>query len=92
MNTSASEAIKLGVLEQVLLLPLAALVMDGGGIFLLVFFALAAYWGGALLIWLRRRGAYTRFDLVLFRWGFFVLCIISFFLARWIWSLRGYVA
>lgn len=88
----ASDALRFALLQQVLLLPLAALILDGGGILLVTFFALSAYWGCVFLVWLRRRGSYTKFDLFIFRWGFFVLCVVSFFVARWIWSLRGYVA
>ena len=91
-TSPASEALKLGVFEQVLLLPLAGMILDGGGIFLVALFALAGYWGGVLVIRLRRRGLYTKLDLALFRWGFFVLCAISFFLARLIWGFRGYGA
>jgi hypothetical protein len=87
-----SDALNLGILEQSVLLPLAGMILDGGGILLVAFFALAAYWGAVLLIRLRRRGFYTKLDLAFFRWGFFIVCVTSFFLARWIWRLRGYVA
>ena len=91
-TSPASDALKLAILQQVAVMILAAGIMDGGGIFLVAFFALFAYWGGVLLIRARRPHGFTKTDLFLFRWGYFLLCVVSFFLAQFIWKLRGYVA
>ena len=91
-TSPASDALKLAVLQQVAVIILAAGIMDGGGMFLVALFALIAYWGGVWLISARRPHGFTKTDLFLFRWGFFMLCVVSYFLAQFIWKFRGYVA
>jgi hypothetical protein len=88
--SESSDALKLAKVEQALIIPLAALILDGGGMFLISIFAAAAFWCGVLLMRRRRRlDGVTRLDLFLFRWGYFLLLAISFFLAPWIWKLKG---
>jgi hypothetical protein len=86
------DAMKLSLIQQAVAFVFSGLVIDGGGLFLIVAFALAAFWIGALMILSRRGQQISRLDTFLLKWGFFPLCIISFFLARWIWTLRGYHA
>src|SRR5438876_788619 len=84
------EALKLACLEQAIILPMAALILDGGGIFLISLFAFVSFWGGVFLVRHHHARTLTKLDLFLFRWGYFLLCVASFFLAQWIWKLRGY--
>lgn len=86
----AGDALKLALLQQAIMLPLAAGIFDGGGMLLITSFAVAGFWGGVCLVKSRRRGRYTILDLLFFRWGFFVMVTISFFLARFIWRLRDH--
>ena len=84
------DALKLSLIQQAVAFVFSALVLDGGGLFLVIIFALAAFWTGVAMVWSRRGRPISRFDVFLLKWGFFPLCIFSFFLARWIWILRGY--
>lgn len=83
-------ALKFSAIQQAVALLFSFGILDGGGLFLIVVFALLAYWSGAAIILFRRQ--VSRIDALILKWGFFPICIISFFLARWIWSLRGYTA
>ncbi len=90
-SSPASRAFRLALLQQALVFPLVGgLILDGGRLLQVCVFAIVAFWGGVLVLHLRRRGHYTKLDLFLFRWGFLLLCVISFFLANWIWKLRRY--
>lgn len=82
-------ALSLAVLQQLLTFPLAALILDGGGMLLCWVFAVAAFWGAAGLMLRRRARVLTALDVFLLRWGFFIVLVISFVVARWIWGLRG---
>jgi hypothetical protein len=75
---------------QIPILVLASMVLDGGAIAQVCFYALVAFWVGVVVLHFRRRGVLSRVDLLLIRWGYILACIISFFITRWIWQLRGY--
>lgn len=75
---------------QMPILLLSSLVLDGGGIAQVCFFALVAFWVGVGVLHIRRRGALSRVDLWLIRWGYILACIISFFVTRLVWAWRGY--
>lgn len=86
------DALKLSMIQQTVAFVFSGMVLDGGGLLLIVVFALAAFWIGTVMILSRRGRQTSKFDVFLLKWGFFPLCTISFFLARWIWLLRGYAA
>ncbi len=69
---------------------LAAMILDGGGIGQVCLFALLGFWGGVFVLRARSRGTLTRVDLMLIRGGYILVCIISFFVTRLVWALRGY--
>ena len=69
---------------------LAALILDGGCIGQVCFYALLGFWGGVLVLRTRSRDVLTKLDLMLIRGGYIPVCIISFFITRWIWKWRGY--
>lgn len=75
---------------QMPILILASMVLDGGGIAQVCFYALVAFWVGVVVLYVRRRGVLSKVDLFLIRWGYIVVCIISFFITRLVWGLRGY--
>lgn len=88
--TSLSEEWTFPLLQQAIVMILAGMVLDGGRIFQMCFYAMVAYWGGIFMMSRRRKKAYTRVDLLLVRYAFIPLCVISGYLTSWIWHLRGY--
>jgi uncharacterized membrane protein len=80
---------------QVILGVLAMMVLDGGRIAHTTGIAVLAFWAGAAIVILRRPKLPTAFDLVLIRFGFLPLLIVTFVLAervwswRWIWKIKG---
>lgn len=78
------------LVTQSIILVLASMILDGGAIAQVCFFAFVAFWGAVAVLRLRRRGALTRVDLLLLRYGYILACIISFFITRWIWQMRGF--
>lgn len=83
-------AIQLSLLQQVIIVILGLLNLDGGNLLRTCLYAIAAYWIGFLLIWFRRGAAVTKTDIRLIRWGFLVLCVASFFVTGTVWHLRGH--
>ena len=69
----------------------AAIAIDGGFLFNIWWRAMAAYWGGFLLIRFRRPNAPTTFDLFLIRWGFAPLLFIAPLLSGVVWRLMGVI-
>jgi hypothetical protein len=74
---------------QIVLGLLAALILDGGGIAQVCGIALLAFWGGAVVLIWRHPQSPSRLDVELIRFGYFPVILVSFFLACWIWHLRG---
>ena len=78
------------LVTQSAILVLTSMVLDGGGIFQVCFYALVAFWCGVVALYFHRQGALSRVDLLLLRYGYILLCILSFFITRLIWEWRGY--
>ena len=57
------------IVAQLLTLLLSELILDGGHIFRCCLAAIVAHWIIALIIWVRRRSAPTKVDLILVRAG-----------------------
>ena len=49
-----------------------------------------AFWGGVAALHLRGKGILSRTDLMLIRYGFILVCVISYLLTHWIWHMRGF--
>lgn len=75
-------ALQLAVIEQVLLLGLSALMLDGGRTLRLCAIAAVAYWAAALLIITRRPSAPGRTDRTFLRYGYLVLPVVAGVLSR----------
>ena len=75
--------------QQLIILLLATMVLDGGVLLEVCLFAAGAFWAGVALIWFRRRGSPTKLDLLVVEAGYVPLCVLAFFLSYWIWSKRG---
>ena len=67
---------------------LAAMILDGGECSHMVACAALGYAGGLALM-ASRRNALTKADELLIRWGFPILCVVSFFVTQLVWLLRG---
>lgn len=77
------------VLEAAILV-LASMVLDGGGIARVCLQALVGFWGAVGVLRIRRRGALSGLDVLVIRYGYIPAGIISFFVTRWIWHMRGF--
>jgi hypothetical protein len=83
------DAIKLALVQQVTILLMSAGVLDGGDMFAICLIAFVAFWAWALLVRHRRPQTPTKFDLLFVKWSYIPLCVATFFLVHWFWSLRG---
>jgi hypothetical protein len=87
---SIGSELPFALVTQSVILVLASMILDGGGIAQVCFYAFVAFWSGVLVLRFHRRGALSRVDLLLIRYGYILVCIISFFITRWIWHWRGF--
>ena len=76
--------------QQAIVLVLAGMILDGGLIAQMCWYAFLAFWGGVAVIWFRRSSSPTKQDLILVRGGYLIVCIISFFVTQSIWHWRGF--
>ena len=83
-------ATKSALVQQVLILILAGMILDGGDVFQICIAALLAFWGGVAVIRWRRPRTPTRLDLILIKSGYVVLCVVTFLAVHFAWYLRGY--
>jgi hypothetical protein len=74
---------------QAVLLMLSAMMLDFGVTAQCSLIALLAFWGGTLMVLLRRPRNPTRMDLGWIRWGYLPLLIAVQFVARSVWHWRG---
>ena len=82
-------AIGLGVVIQLPLLLLAALLLDGGRAFSMICVAMLAYWSATVGIIIRRPREPKASDLVFIRWGPLFVLAIAGLLAPIVWLLIG---
>ena len=61
------------VMQQCVILVLAAMILDGGECLQICGYAAVAYWCGFGLIMAQRHGRLTGTDKILMRWGFLML-------------------
>jgi hypothetical protein len=78
------------LVQQAAVMFLSLMILDGGVVSQIRGYAVAAFWGGAGLLIIRRGAALSRLDLTLIRAGYIPVCMVSYLLTHWIWSLRGY--
>lgn len=89
ISTKYDSPIFEAVAIQIVLGLLGFMILDGGAIARICGIALLAFWGGAaVLIW-RHPQSPSRVDIELIRFGYLPLIVISYFLACWVWHLRG---
>src|SRR5262245_20396287 len=95
-NTIASTspyraAITSAIVQQVIVLVLASLILDGGDLLMFCLVACLAFWTGVIFIRVRRGQTPTKIDLLLIRSSYLLLCIITFFAVHLVWKLRGLI-
>lgn len=82
--------IAFAVFQQILLLFVLALAdYEYGDLLFICIRTLPAFWGGAALIWLRRRDHPTPVDLFFIRWGYVPLCLVAVLITKGVWTWRG---
>jgi hypothetical protein len=74
---------------QVVIVILSAMILDGGDCAQVCLVALLAFWGGAAVMIWRRPQAPTQADILLIRFGYFLVIFIAGALVHFIWHLRG---
>ena len=79
---SYQQAIRSAVIQQFLILAFASMILDGGVVFALCFYAAVGFWAGFVMIHVRRPIP-TTVDLAVIKVGYLPLCLISF-LCAWI--------
>lgn len=84
-----SVSLGLPLIQQLIVLVMASMILDGGMLAQMFSYAAAAYWVCVGIILLRRRRNLTRFDKIVIRIGFLFACVFSVFLTGFIWHLRG---
>jgi hypothetical protein len=77
------------LVQQLVVLGMASLILDGGVILQVFSYAALAYWVGVVIILFRRRKQLTPVDRIIIRVGFLVACALSVCLTGFIWHLRG---
>ena len=84
-------AITSTVVQQVIVLVLAAMLLDGGDLLMFCLVACLAFWVGVTFIRVHRGQTPTKMDLILIRSSYLLLCIITFFVVHLVWKLRGMI-
>jgi hypothetical protein len=82
-------AIKFGLVIQIVLFILTALVLDGGEMNKLCIMVIIAYWIGVSSILVRRGASPTKLDLLFIRYGMFVLFVLTPFITRIVYGIIG---
>ena len=75
--------------QQLAVLGMASLILDGGMILQVFSYAALAYWVSVAIILIRRRRQLTSFDRIVIRIGFVAACPISVALTGFVSHLRG---
>jgi len=77
------------LVQQGIVLVLAALNLDGGDLLRICLIAFVAFWIGVGFMRRHRPQAPARLALICIHAGYLPLCIVTFFLVHWFWKLRG---
>ena len=75
--------------QQLAIFALAATILDGGLIAEVCVFAMLAFWIGVAIIYFRRRGAFTKADLIFVEAATVPLAVLAAFLCLAVWRARG---
>ncbi len=75
--------------QQVIIIGVTSVILDGGVTLLKCIYALVAYWVGFSILMIRRRKKLAKMDLKFVQYGYIALCVFSIISAPLIWHLRG---
>ena len=84
-------AITSAIVQQLIVLVLAAGILDGGDILSFCLVALLAFWIGVVFIRVRRGQTPTKLDLILIRSSYLLLCVVTFAVVYCVWKLKGLI-
>jgi hypothetical protein len=87
--TDFRSALRDGLLFQLPILVLTALLLDGGRVFHVTKVAACAYWPMAALIYFNRRASPTYVDLIAIRYGYIVILLVVGKLGPALWTKLG---
>jgi len=87
--TSLTPSIRFGVVIQLGLFVLTALILDGGATNRHCVVAIIGYWIGALPIIVRRRKTPTKVDLLFLRWGMLLMMLLLPFIVGIVYGIIG---
>jgi hypothetical protein len=82
-------AVKASLLQQGVVLILAALVLDGGRTFHAALVAAMAYWLGLVVVAVRRPSSPTAVDVLLVKYGFLFILLIVLTVGPMVWGALG---
>lgn len=83
-------AVRFSLAVQIPLLLLSAFVADYGETAQMFYFGFLAFNALLFMVLLRRRNCPTKLDLFIIRTGFLPLIVGTYFMAFWIWKMRGF--
>jgi hypothetical protein len=86
---SLRSAVLFAGLQQLIIIGLASVMLDGGVMLLKFLYAFVAYWVGFSILMIQRRKAHSKVDIQVVQYGYLLLCVISFVAAPVVWHLRG---
>jgi hypothetical protein len=91
-KTKSRSALMDGCILQTIIMVLAGMILDGGALFQVCFYAWVAFWGGVMVNVARlgEAAGKSKTDNFLMRYGHFLLCVLSYFITGLIWKWRGY--
>ncbi len=84
-----SSSIKLAVIQQSVVFALAALMLDFGQTLHACCVAALAHWAAIVLIIARRPSCPTSLDIALVRYGFWVMTVLMWLVAPFVWKLSS---
>ena len=83
------EALKSALVQQGIVLFIAAGILDGGDILATCLIAFIGFWVGFHLVRHHRPQTPTKLDLIIVHGSYIPLCILVLFLVHCFWLLRG---
>jgi hypothetical protein len=86
---SLTSSLKTGVIIQVFLFILTALMLDGGQLFRQFLLAMVGYWIGVAFIFVRRESTPKKTDHFFLRYGSLVLLLLAPMVANVIYAIVG---
>lgn len=85
-----ANALAFAGIQQIVIVLMASMILDGGLLCEICLFACAGFWGGiGVRMMRRRRHPLTPRELSLIRGVYIFLCFLSFFICGIIWKWRG---